>query len=203
MLRERMLKMVLLGDANVGKTSMNYYYIEGNKLEDGAPTLGASFYSKQIKIGTNRFKLDIWDTAGQERFQALSTVYCRGASGCLCFFDVTNAESFDHVEKWLLKFEDVAIEPKVVVLVANKADIEEKYWKISKERILRKATNYNLPVIFTSALTGMGVDEAYNTLIKTLISLGALPSPDVTHNVDDDIINLLAQNENQTSGCYC
>src|SRR5436190_17167130 len=103
----RNLKIVLIGDSGVGKTTLNMNYIKGTKslqsghsIEDG-PTIGASYYCKQINKGGEIIKLSIWDTAGQERYNSLASIYCRDASGCMCVFDVTNKTSFNHIDKWI------------------------------------------------------------------------------------------------------
>ena len=92
-----LLKIVLIGDAAVGKSSLLFRYIDDIYEDNYTCTIGVDFKIKTIDIQNKRVKLQIWDTAGQERFRPITSCYFRGAHGCLAVYDITNRESFMHV----------------------------------------------------------------------------------------------------------
>jgi Ras-related protein Rab-21 len=94
-------KIVLLGEGRVGKTSILLRYTKGEFNDRQVSTLQASYLDKKIMIEGSSVQLSVWDTAGQERFHALGPIYYRDADGALLVYDVTDAESFNKVKKWV------------------------------------------------------------------------------------------------------
>ena len=92
------IKIVLLGDMGVGKTSFITKYITGQFKVDNSSTLGASFFTQTIKIDEEEHLLEIWDTAGQERYRSLAPMYFRGADIAFIFFDLSKLYSYFSVE---------------------------------------------------------------------------------------------------------
>ncbi len=88
------VKVILLGDSNVGKTSFVHQYVYGVVLESQTPTIGAAMISTYVN--TQKFKghLNIWDTAGQERYRSLVPLYYRGSRVAIVIYDITNKTSF-------------------------------------------------------------------------------------------------------------
>ena len=108
--QKTLLKVILLGDSGVGKTSLMNRYHTGTFTGQYKATIGADFLSKDLTV-TNpttglpkQCTLQIWDTAGQERFQSLGTAFYRGADACLLVYDVTDPRSLDHLESWKHEF---------------------------------------------------------------------------------------------------
>ena len=95
------LKLVLLGEGRVGKTSLLLRYIRGSFQEKQQSTLQASYLDKRIDVNGKTAQLSVWDTAGQERFHALGPIYYRDADGALLVYDITDSESFSKVRKWV------------------------------------------------------------------------------------------------------
>ena len=95
-------KVVLLGDAGVGKSSIVQQYVFNKYANENLPTIGASFMSKHVTLMDEQdtILLQIWDTAGQERYKALTPMYYRDAHAAICVYDITNAESFKGVQDW-------------------------------------------------------------------------------------------------------
>eukprot|EP01098_Paradermamoeba_levis_P007793 TRINITY_DN3243_c0_g1_i2.p2 TRINITY_DN3243_c0_g1~~TRINITY_DN3243_c0_g1_i2.p2 ORF type:complete len:103 (-),score=32.72 TRINITY_DN3243_c0_g1_i2:40-348(-) len=93
------VKVVLLGHTNVGKTSLALRFVENVFYEANVPTIGASFFSKNIVMGNNKLKLQIWDTAGQEKFKTLVPMYYRDAKAAILVYDITNVFSFERVKE--------------------------------------------------------------------------------------------------------
>jgi len=105
-----LLKVILLGDSGVGKTSLMNRYQTGAFTGQYKATIGADFLSKDLTVTDpttglpKPCTLQIWDTAGQERFQSLGTAFYRGADACLLVYDVTDPRSLDHLESWKEEF---------------------------------------------------------------------------------------------------
>ncbi|MCK4687213.1 MAG: GTP-binding protein, partial [Candidatus Lokiarchaeota archaeon] len=93
-------KILMLGDASVGKTSLTIRYISGFFLEDLKLTIGVDFYSKTTNFKDKKVKLQIWDFGGEERFRFLLHQYCKGANGAFFLYDITNSTTLDHLPDW-------------------------------------------------------------------------------------------------------
>jgi len=99
-----MLKIILLGSANVGKTSLLHQYVNMRFVNAYKATIGSDFVVKETMIDDSRVAMQIWDTAGQERFQSLSSAFYRGSDCCVLVFDVTDKSSFESLTKWRDEF---------------------------------------------------------------------------------------------------
>ena len=99
-IRKHFVKVVVIGDSNVGKTSLIQMFEHSRFTEHFKPTIGADFSNKEIETEDGVFVLQIWDTAGQERFQSLSSAFYRGADCCCIVYDITNTASYDHLHNW-------------------------------------------------------------------------------------------------------
>mmetsp|Transcript_35145 Transcript_35145/g.76944 ORF Transcript_35145/g.76944 Transcript_35145/m.76944 type:complete len:246 (-) Transcript_35145:165-902(-) len=108
--QKALLKVILLGDSGVGKTSLMNRYHTGKFTGQYKATIGADFLSKDLTVTDpttglpKDCTLQIWDTAGQERFQSLGTAFYRGADACLLVYDVTDPRSLDHLDSWREEF---------------------------------------------------------------------------------------------------
>ena len=156
------LKIVLLGDAGVGKTALaNQWLDEANPLKTSA-TVGASFKRQFIDIDGQEYCLNIWDTAGDERYQSTIPIYCRDASAALIVFDLTRSQTFENLQKWIDLVVDINGNVPIVIC-ANKSDLDEKR-SVTEESIVAFTKPKNLEYFETSALTGYMVNEAFNAL---------------------------------------
>lgn len=91
-------KIVLIGDAGVGKTSMLLRFADDIFNQNPLSTIGVDFKIKTLKVDKKMIKMQCWDTAGQERYQSISQAYFRNANGCLAVFDITNRDSFESLK---------------------------------------------------------------------------------------------------------
>lgn len=114
------------------------------------------------------FSIAQWDTAGQERFRTITSAYYRGADGICLVYDVTNQESFEHVEDWLGEVNRYAAENTAKLLVGNKADLVDRK-AVSEEAARRFADKLGVTLIETSAKSATNVDEAFLTMARELI----------------------------------
>lgn len=114
------VKLVLLGDMNVGKTSLLHRYTE-RRFKDTVSTVGGAFFLKQW----GPYNISIWDTAGREQFHGLGSMYCRGAAAIILTYDVTNWQSLVELEERFLSLTDTANHDCIYAVVGNKADLTD------------------------------------------------------------------------------
>eukprot|EP01035_Chromulina_nebulosa_P005915 gene5915-8011_t len=123
-----LLKIVILGDSGVGKTSLMNQYVSERFSAQYKATIGADFLTKEVMIDDKVVTLQIWDTAGQERFQSLGVAFYRGADACILVYDITAEKSFEQLNTWREEFlrqsNPKDIENFPFVLVGNKVDKE-------------------------------------------------------------------------------
>jgi Ras-related protein Rab-21 len=118
-------KVVLLGEGRVGKTSILLRYTKGEYNDRQVSTLQASYLDKKIMVGATTAQLSVWDTAGQERFHALGPIYYRDADGALLVYDITDAESFNKVRKWVKELRKIVGNDISIAIAGNKIDMEK------------------------------------------------------------------------------
>mmetsp|Transcript_5880 Transcript_5880/g.5118 ORF Transcript_5880/g.5118 Transcript_5880/m.5118 type:complete len:135 (+) Transcript_5880:148-552(+) len=124
--RERLYKVITIGDSGVGKTSLLKQFVEGRWTKQYRATVGADYMQAQVMIEDRVLPLQIWDTAGQERFQSLGSAFYRGADCCILVFDLTSKESFESLDQWkeefLMQCNPKDAESFPFVLLGNKCD---------------------------------------------------------------------------------
>jgi len=119
------LKVVIVGNGGVGKSSMIQRYCRGTFTKDYKKTIGVDFLERQIEVDGEEVRLMLWDTAGQEEFDAITKAYYRGAQACVLAFSTTDRDSFEAAHSWKLKVENECGEIPTVI-VQNKIDLMEQ-----------------------------------------------------------------------------
>ncbi|CAG9813579.1 unnamed protein product [Phaedon cochleariae] len=116
------LKVVIVGNGGVGKSSMIQRYCKGTFTKDYKKTIGVDFLERQIEVDGEEVRLMLWDTAGQEEFDAITKAYYRGAQACVLAFSTVDRDSFEAAHSWKLKVENECGEIPTVI-VQNKIDL--------------------------------------------------------------------------------
>ncbi len=162
------IKLVLLGEANVGKTSLVYRFIENKFRENYKSTLGVNLLKKDMELDKyGSVSVQIWDLGGQESFKSLRKLYLEGANGALLVFDMTNKKSYEKLDEWVQSFRE-ARDDAPIILIGNKSDLKYQI-KITESESKKYATVNNLGIIITSAKTGQNVEEAFIELSSKII----------------------------------
>ena len=190
------IKVVLLGESAVGKTSIVNIINTGQFVPDVSHTVGACFQIKKVIQEGVVIRLNIWDTAGQERFRSLAPMFYRDADFVVLVYAVNSQTSFDAINQWYenLKY-DCPVLPKVF-LVANKIDLEG-------ERVIpaslgqQKAAEYGSFFYEVSAKTGKNeIIELFDDIAKEALKLSQTHSTPLKGKVENGT-------SNSESGCLC
>lgn len=166
---KKKLKIVMLGEGRVGKTSLLHRFINNTFDEECPSTSKATMYANtKIEVNDTVADVSIWDTAGQERYHALGPIYYRDAHGAVLAYDITDKESFDKVKVWLKELHQVVGEGIQVVIVGNKIDLERER-KVPKKDAEDFAAAHGAQHFFCSAKLGLKVSEAFTALVKRIL----------------------------------
>ena len=102
------VKVVLLGDTGVGKSSLVLRFLSDTFKPFSASTIGASYMSKIIEVQDRTIKFQIWDTAGQEKYKSLAPMYYRGSAAAILVYDITQRESLRTLKMWVAEVRRIA-----------------------------------------------------------------------------------------------
>jgi len=159
-------KLILIGDGEVGKTSLIKRYVFNEFLTDYKGTIGSNLYVKDLKFKDKNVKLTIWDIAGQQKWEIMRPVYYRGAHGVLAVYDVTNETSYKNLlSKWLDELK-ILKKPFKTIMIGNKIDLGDK--NFAKDEEIREKYDF-ISHIKTSAKDGDNVEEAFRALVEKLV----------------------------------
>ena len=176
------IKILLIGDSFVGKTSLLLKYCEGQFPEAHMATIGVEFKDKIVNVGKWKVRLQIWDTSGQERFRSITQNFYRNADGILFVYDITNRESFSHIKDWLL---DSQVEDSDIkrILIGNKKDLEDKR-AIEIEKMNSFSEGKKMKCFETSAKTGENVETIFKEIASLILE----------NKTDEEILDQFSKN---------
>jgi len=194
-----LFKLVLIGDSGVGKSCLLLRFADDSFTDSYISTIGVDFRFRTVNIDLKTVKLQIWDTAGQERFRTITSAYYRGAHGIIMVYDVTNYESFEHVEEWLNEVNRHASESTLKLLVGNKADLQDDK-KVATDEAKKFADNLGIPFLETSAKNSTNVEAAFLTMAKQLIQAKEANGTNKANDKDGQVI-LTSPKDSQKKGC--
>lgn len=164
-----LLKVIILGDSGVGKTSLMNQYVNHKFSNQYKATIGADFLTKEVMVDDRLVTMQIWDTAGQERFQSLGVAFYRGADCCVLVYDVTAPSSFKTLDSWRDEFL-IQASPRdpgnfPFVVIGNKIDCENR--AVSHKRAQGWCNSKNdIPYFECSAKENIYVEQAFQTVAK-------------------------------------
>jgi len=162
------VKICLLGEAAVGKTSLVYRFIENRFRDNYKSTLGVNLLKKDIVLDDyGGVSAQIWDLGGQESFRSLRKLYLEGANGAFVIFDTTKRKTFDKLDEWIQSFKE-SRGNRPLLLIGNKIDLSDKQ-KVEESEVKEYAEKNSTEFILTSAKTGENVEEAFKGLVKTIL----------------------------------
>ncbi|TFF84694.1 GTP-binding protein [Candidatus Heimdallarchaeota archaeon] len=168
-------KIVLCGDAYVGKTTIRKRAMGEHFQEEYLSTVGADFSSYKMKLEDLRVGFQIWDLAGQEKYRYIRSSFYGGATSCFLVFDVTNPKSLTNLTKWVdeaIRYSQGGIE--IFIVCGNKIDLTDQR-QISSEQAkryteaLRDSSGLKCEYIETSALTGENINQAFTLMANCLL----------------------------------
>ena len=161
------LKILILGDSSVGKTSLLLKYTDGYFPTVYVATIGVEYKLKKIKINNVDINLQIWDTAGQERFRSITQSFMKGADGILYVYDITQKKTFDDLKTWISQSEESA-EGFKKIIVGNKIDLEDER-AVTKEKLQKFCDEKKIQGIEVSAKIGKNLSECFEALAKLIV----------------------------------
>ncbi|XP_044300594.1 ras-related protein Rab-18-B-like [Varanus komodoensis] len=161
------LKLLLVGDSAVGKSSLLLRFTEDQFEPYLNPTIGVDFKVKKMVIGDLPLQLAIWDTAGQERFRTLTPSYYRGAQGVILVYDVTRRDSFLGLDSWLQELEMYTRKNVVKMLVGNKIDEPDR--EVDRREGLHFARKHSMLFVEASAKMKDGVQSAFEEVVLRIL----------------------------------
>ena len=161
------LKILLLGESNVGKTSLLTKYIDNKFTEAHITTIGVEYKYKEITYKNMKINLNIWDSSGQEIYRAITKSFYRQADGIIFVYDITNEISFTNLKDWLISIEEYNQSCKKMI-VGNKIDLEDKR-VVKKERLEKYAKENNIKCFEASAKTGENIENIYKEIFKLIV----------------------------------
>ena len=161
------MKLILIGDASVGKTNILNKYLKNEFDPNSKSTLGVELGTKNVKIDNKIIKVQIWDTAGQERYKAITSTYYKGAKGAIIVYDITRKLTFDNIDKWIADLKINGDENIMIFLVGNNSDLNDNR-EVSKDEGINKSEKYNVPLLETSALQGDNISRVFEELIQSV-----------------------------------
>jgi small GTP-binding protein len=172
------IKLVLVGNTNVGKTSIVKTAITGSFTGDATSTLGASYSTKSFQINSRNIRLQIWDTAGQEKYRGMTPMYYHNAQVALVVYSVADRETFDAVDGWIKSLKDNADSNIITFVIGNKTDLSDQR-QISSDEGNEKATRAGAEFAEVSAKTGFGIRDLFGLIPQLwLEQQAAHPMPD-------------------------
>ena len=161
------IKLLLVGDSNVGKTSLLLKYTDDNYPLEHIATVGIEYRIKMFDYKNFKIKIQIWDTAGQERFHSITNNFFRNSNGILFVYDITKHESFEGVINWVKEAEDIGDDYQKI-LIGNKCDLDSER-EVKEEEVEKFSNEKNIRYFETSAKNGTNLDEALSAIVELIL----------------------------------
>lgn len=162
------IKVVMVGEASVGKTCLVRRIVTTEYDDDTMPTLGANFSSKDVELESGTYSVQIWDTAGQERYRAMAPMYYRNSKAAVIVYAIDNKKSFEQVDVWAASVKECIGKTAAIFIVGNKSDLEQKR-AVSMAEGQEKAAEVGASFMEVSAKEAIGCDELLMLIAQTVV----------------------------------
>lgn len=167
---DRRLKLSIIGDVGVGKTSFLDRYGEGTFVDNRSFMGRSEYFLKDIVLQGSNVKLELWDTAGQERFRKLDSRYYKRSDGIILAYDITSRSSFNNIETWKHQVEEYASENVVCLLIGCKSDCSEFGRAVLQTEGSAYAEANRMDFLETSAKLDLNVSTAIELLANNILN---------------------------------
>lgn len=193
--------IMVIGDENVGKTTILERYFNRKFNSERKKTIGVEYYLKSYtqKEKNLLYNLKFWDTAGQEKFQSVTRNYYQRSHGMLITMAINIRSSFSNLKMWINSIYDgSSLSDLPIVVICNKCDLEDQR-QVSNNEIEKFCKEEKLKVFFTSAKNGSNIDEAFDYIINKVIDKNSSNSNSKKSRFElkDDL------SDKSTSNCGC
>ena len=199
MSQELNIKLILIGDSNVGKSTLLLNYTENQFSEEISATIGLENKVKTINIRGLQTKLQIWDTAGQEKYHSLTKGFFRNTDGILLVFDLTNKDSFNNIKTWINEVENNSDNKTKKLLVGNKIDMKDNI-VVSKNDIDDLCKKKKIKYIEVSGKENINVSKAFETIVNLIIDKKSNDELIADYGISDQIMSFSISNINDFTG---
>ena len=199
-LPELKLKLLIIGDSAVGKTSMLLKYVDNFFPETHMATIGVEYKSKTITTDKYSINLNIWDTAGQERFKSITRSFFNNTNGIVFVYDITSKNSFEGVKNWIKDSEPYGRFQSV--LCGNKLDLENKR-EVKNDTLKEYGMKKKMEVFETSAKNGTNLDKVFQKLIDLILKSRSEEELIKEFGVKSSNLNLGKRTNNQKDSKMC
>ena len=162
------VKVVLLGESGVGKTSITKQFTEKTFSDEFLTSASATFVSKILEFDEYQkaLKFEIWDTAGQERFRSLAKIFYKDAKVVILVYDITDEKSFKEMTSyWYEQVKNNTSEGAILAIVANKSDLYQKS-QVPDEKGQEFASEAKALFQLTSAKSDTGITSLFDNIGK-------------------------------------
>ena len=162
------IKLMILGDSSVGKSSILRKYCKNEFLDKYITTIGIDFQIKNLTINNKKIKLQVWDTAGQERYRVVTKNYFNTSDGFIIIYDITNRETFTNINNWIEQITTIVGNNVKCVIFGNKNDLNNKR-KVETDEGKELAEKFNFKFFETSAKEGNNIEEGFKSLTMDIL----------------------------------
>ena len=183
---EYTVKLLIVGDTNVGKTNFIYRYIENKFCQNYMATTGIDLKSTTIEINGRKIRIQLWDTVGQEKYRAITKNLFLKVQGVLAVYDITNDKTFASLKSWIASIREECSLHMPILIVGNKNDLESQRL-ISKSEAMAYAKDEKCEYIETSSKSGENIAKSISLITEKVLENSELTN-DFSFTLDSSSI---------------